>query len=63
MAGIGSSVVSLLVYWLAFPTYGLIVYPELATFPDWGYKHQHHALNATIANATKAVLNATLNLH
>lgn len=27
MAGIGSSVISLLSIWLAFPTWGLIVYP------------------------------------
>lgn len=64
MAGIGSSIVSLLVYWIAFPTYGLIVYPKLATFPAWAFAHQHHPVNATlVANATKAVLNATLNLH
>lgn len=50
MAGIGSTLVSLFVLWLAFPTWGLIVYPELATFPDW-------AQNMTLAaKAVKAVV-------
>lgn len=50
MAGIGSSIVSLFVIWLAFPTWGLIVYPELATFPEW-------AQNMTLgAQAIKAVV-------
>lgn len=44
MAGIGPSLISLLTIWLAFPTWGLIVYPELNTFPEWA---------AVMANATK----------
>lgn len=44
MAGIGSSLISLLTIWLAFPTWGLIVYPELSEFPSWA---EHHRIGAT----------------
>lgn len=35
VAGIGPTIFTLLVVWGSFPTWGAIVYPELATFPDW----------------------------
>lgn len=74
MAGIGSSLISLLAIWLAFPTWGLIVYPKLLTFPDWAYNMTLAAkaikvasvalpANSTIglvANATNAIVNGTL---
>lgn len=64
MAGFGSTLISLLTIWLAFPTWGLIVYPELATFPEWAAR----IVNATnlahgtapLANVTAAIVNATL---
>lgn len=71
MGGIGSSIISLLTIWLAFPTWGSIVYPKLATFPDWAAAMVNSslpiveapiALNATtvLVNATTALVNATL---
>lgn len=69
MAGIGSSIVSLLTIWLAFPTWGLIVYPELATFPAWAealkYGTVPKALPASgslqlLANVTNAIVNGTM---
>ncbi|XP_039443410.1 protein I'm not dead yet-like [Culex pipiens pallens] len=35
VAGIGPTVITLLVMWLGFPTWGAIVYPEVNSFPDW----------------------------
>ncbi|XP_055532218.1 protein I'm not dead yet-like [Wyeomyia smithii] len=35
VAGIGPSLITLLVMWLGFPTWGAIVYPEISTFPEW----------------------------
>lgn len=35
VAGIGPTIFTLVVVWASFPTWGAIVYPELATFPDW----------------------------
>ncbi|XP_055629455.1 protein I'm not dead yet-like [Toxorhynchites rutilus septentrionalis] len=35
VAGIGPTVITLLVMWLGFPTWGSIVYPEVNSFPDW----------------------------
>lgn len=46
VAGIGPSIFTLLVIWASFPTWGAVVYPELATFPDW---------------ARPVITNATLN--
>lgn len=71
MAGIGSSIISLITIWLAFPTWGLIVYPDLATFPEWAAKMANATQVAAtvipssgslqlIANATNAILNGTL---
>lgn len=64
MGGIGSSIVSLLTIWLFFPTWGLIVYPKLATFPDWAAAMVNSSLpivEAPIAiNVTTALVNATL---
>ncbi|XP_055610398.1 protein I'm not dead yet-like [Uranotaenia lowii] len=44
IAGIGPSVITLLVMWLGFPTWGSVVYPDINTFPDWAVEG--------IANAT-----------
>lgn len=74
MAGIGSSIISLITIWLAFPTWGLIVYPELLTFPDWAHNMTlgAKALKAVapmlpangavqlVANVTNAIVNGTL---
>ncbi|XP_053689379.1 protein I'm not dead yet-like [Sabethes cyaneus] len=35
LAGIGPSLITLLVMWLGFPTWGAVVYPEINTFPEW----------------------------
>uniref|UniRef100_A0A182QCM8 Citrate transporter-like domain-containing protein n=1 Tax=Anopheles farauti TaxID=69004 RepID=A0A182QCM8_9DIPT len=35
VAGIGPSIFTLLISWASFPTWGSVIYPELATFPDW----------------------------
>ena len=35
IAGIGPTIFTLITVWATFPTWGAIVYPELATFPDW----------------------------
>uniref|UniRef100_A0A2M4BIC4 Putative na+/dicarboxylate na+/tricarboxylate and phosphate transporter n=1 Tax=Anopheles marajoara TaxID=58244 RepID=A0A2M4BIC4_9DIPT len=43
IAGIGPSIFTLLVIWASFPTWGAVVYPELATFPDWA-----RPLNVTV---------------
>ncbi|XP_058457407.1 protein I'm not dead yet-like [Malaya genurostris] len=43
IAGIGPSIFTLFVVWASFPTWGAVVYPELATFPDWA-----RPVNATV---------------
>ncbi|XP_052862119.1 protein I'm not dead yet-like [Anopheles cruzii] len=43
VAGIGPSVVTLLVMWASFPTWGAVIYPELATFPEWA-RHRNDSL-------------------
>ncbi|XP_053672180.1 protein I'm not dead yet-like [Anopheles nili] len=35
IAGIGPSIFTLLIIWASFPTWGAVIFPELATFPDW----------------------------
>ncbi|XP_058830135.1 protein I'm not dead yet-like [Topomyia yanbarensis] len=35
LAGIGPTVITLLVMWIGFPTWGAIVYPDVNTFPEW----------------------------
>lgn len=67
MAGIGPSIVSLITIWAAFPTWGLIVYPELREFPEWalamtGGGGGGKAVDAVgvLANVTSAILNGTL---
>lgn len=75
MAGIGPSLISLLTIWLSFPTWGLVVYPDLATFPDWAVKMAEASkiaaphlaasipLNGNLqllVNATDAIFNGTL---
>jgi len=35
IAGIGPTIFTLFTVWATFPTWGSVVYPELATFPDW----------------------------
>lgn len=45
LAGIGPTIITLVVMWLGFPTWGSIVYPEINTFPDWAVLD---AVNSTI---------------
>lgn len=53
IAGIGPSIFTLIVVWLSFPTWGAIVYPELATFPDWAREGSNNtAVNTTMAALT-----------
>lgn len=67
MAGIGSSIITLLTVWLAFPTWGLIVYPKLNTFPEWAQimanasKHVAPAVAAAFPSSgvLQAIANAT----
>ncbi|XP_062550590.1 protein I'm not dead yet-like isoform X2 [Armigeres subalbatus] len=35
LAGIGPALITLLVMWVGLPTWGVVVYPEINTFPDW----------------------------
>ncbi|XP_001654056.2 protein I'm not dead yet [Aedes aegypti] len=35
LAGLGPTVITLVVMWIGLPTWGAIVYPEINTFPDW----------------------------
>lgn len=51
VAGIGPTIFTLLIVWLSFPTWGAVVYPELAVFPDWAEK----IVNATAAASTTTV--------
>lgn len=66
MGGIGPSIISLLTIWLAFPTWGLIVYPKLTTFPAWAVVMANasnpvvQAVTPIAINASTALVNATL---
>lgn len=75
MAGIGPSLITLFTVWLSFPTWGIIVYPKLLTFPDWAVKIANVTKVAApvvaaaipssgslqmLANATNAIVNGTL---
>lgn len=68
MAGIGSSIVTLFTIWGAFPTWGVIVYPKLLSFPAWAQNLTALRVAATaipqtgsfLANATTALVNGTL---
>ena len=35
LAGIGPSIITLLLIWGSFPTYGALIYTDLGTFPEW----------------------------
>lgn len=37
IAGIGPTLITLLVVWLSFPTYGSLIYTDLDKFPDWAH--------------------------
>lgn len=41
--GIGPSIITLLTYWSTFPTYGIIFYGELNTFPEWATNNTYNA--------------------
>lgn len=45
LAGIGPTLITLVVMWLGFPTWGSVVYPEINTFPDWAAQD---AVNASV---------------
>lgn len=34
-AGIGPTVICLLLLWILFPTWGLVIYPEISEYPEW----------------------------
>lgn len=38
-AGLGPTVICILLMWILFPTWGLVIYPELNSFPDWATKN------------------------
>jgi hypothetical protein len=57
IAGIGPTIFTLFIVWISFPTWGAVVYPELATFPDWAIK-EIAARNMT-AGATTIAPNVT----
>lgn len=50
VAGIGPTIFTLIIVWATFPTWGAVVYPELAEFPDWAWR---------IVNATAAATSTT----
>lgn len=55
MAGIGSSLISLLTISMGFPTWGLIVYPKLSTFPLWAQEMKANMMTNMTANMTASV--------
>lgn len=55
MAGIGSSLISLLTISMGFPTWGLIVYPKLTTFPLWAQEMRANMTANITANMTATV--------
>lgn len=54
IAGIGPTIISIIVLFVFCQTWGAVVYPGLTSFPDWA-----HPVN-NITNITTAVLNATI---
>lgn len=38
-AGLGPTVACLLILWILFPTWGLVVYPEMSEYPDWATRN------------------------
>lgn len=57
LAGIGPTIFTLLIVWISFPTWGAVVYPELATFPAWALKEVGE--NFTIINGTTTIAPVT----
>ncbi|XP_059611185.1 protein I'm not dead yet-like [Phlebotomus argentipes] len=53
IAGIGPTIFTLIVVWASFPTWGAVVYPELATFPDW-------AKEESLVEQVTEIINSTL---
>lgn len=45
IAGIGPTIISIIVLFIFCQTWGLVVYPNLTTFPDWA---RPVPLNATL---------------
>lgn len=39
----------------------MIVYPEMASFPDWARRISPDVLNTTVVNSALNVINSTLN--
>ncbi|XP_070493309.1 protein I'm not dead yet-like [Chironomus tepperi] len=35
VAGIGPTIITLIVVWATFPTWGAVIYPDINNFPDW----------------------------
>ncbi|XP_055604582.1 protein I'm not dead yet-like [Uranotaenia lowii] len=40
IAGIGPKIITIMVIWIAFPIWGLVIYPEAADFPDWAKENE-----------------------
>lgn len=52
IAGIGPTIFTLVTVWATFPTWGMVVYPELAEFPDWAKNMTAHLATSTVAPTT-----------
>lgn len=39
-AGLGPTIICLLLLWALFPTWGVVIYPELTTFPTWATRNE-----------------------
>lgn len=57
IAGIGPTIFTLIIVWISFPTWGAVIYPELATFPDWAAKEL--ATNLTVTTTALPTLLST----
>lgn len=52
VAGIGPTIISIIVLYIFSLTWGTVVYPNLTTFPDWVNPNVNITTNATVFNAT-----------
>lgn len=60
LGGIGPTIITLIVVWATFPTWGVIVYPELAEFPAWAMTNWTGVPIPAIASTIAPILNATV---
>ncbi|XP_077298814.1 tricarboxylate transporter protein I'm not dead yet isoform X2 [Arctopsyche grandis] len=54
ITGIGPTLITTLLTWGFFPTWGMIIFPEVKTFPDWA---RPDIINATVAS--RVIMNVT----